>query len=39
MLSLGVGTGFNRLGGAGGSGDCRRREEGLMIEFCRILVP
>jgi hypothetical protein len=38
-LSLGVGMGFIRLGGAGGSGDCRRRAEGLMIEFCRILVP
>jgi hypothetical protein len=31
--SLGVGTGFMRLGGAGGSGDCRRRAEGLIIEF------
>lgn len=33
ILSLGVGTGFIRLGGAGGSGDCRRRAEGLMMEF------
>jgi hypothetical protein len=32
-LSFGVGTGFMRLGGTGGSGDCRRRAEGLMKEF------
>lgn len=38
-MSLGVGMGFIRLGGAGGSGDCRIRAEGLMMEFCRILVP
>lgn len=39
VLSLGMGTGFMRLGGAGGSGDCRMRAEGFITEFCRILVP
>lgn len=33
------GTGFIRLGAVGGSGDCRRRAEGLITEFWRILVP
>lgn len=39
ISSLEEGTGFIRLGAVGGSGDCRRRAEGLMVEFWRILVP